>query len=153
MAIKQLVSSQKGEIEFRKKLFQQQVEGEKIFSDEFDVDSIQNILTTRMKATKKDIGALEEAGVPISPYLEIGAERGQRALVLENDLGASGIAADLSFDMLKSADYYAQVFNKAKIPLRICCDVNNLPFLTDSIPFIFCYDVLHHFPDPVPIIA
>jgi hypothetical protein len=36
----QLVKSQKGEIEFRKKLFQQQVEGIHIFNDEFDAKGI-----------------------------------------------------------------------------------------------------------------
>ena len=153
MVVKQTVGSQKGEVEFRRKLYQQQVDGQEIFSDEFDVEGIKNILTTRMLATREQIGGLRQSGLTISPYLEIGAERGQWSLVMENDLQASGIAADLSFDMLKSADYYSKVFNKSKIPLRVCCDVNNLPFLSNSIPFVFCYDTLHHFPDPTPVIA
>jgi len=153
MVIKQTVKSQKGEVEFRKKLYKQQVEGQEIFSDEFDVDGIQRILADRMQITKEQISALKKSGLAISPYLEIGAERGQRSLVMENDLQASGIAADLSFDMLKSADHYSKIFDKAKLPLRVCCDINNLPFLSNSIPFVFCYDTLHHFPDPTPAIA
>jgi ubiquinone/menaquinone biosynthesis C-methylase UbiE/uncharacterized protein YbaR (Trm112 family) len=71
---------------------------------------------------------------------------------MENNFNATGAACDISFDMLKSCDYYSKVFNKSKIPLRICCDANSLPFKSDSIPFIFCYETLHHFPDPGTIV-
>ena len=36
--------------------------------------------------------------------------------------------------------------------MRICCDIYNLPFMTNSIPFIFCYETLHHFPEPGPVL-
>ncbi len=148
----QQVESQKGEIEFRKKLVKQQVEDAAIFADEYDKTSIEAILRQRMQMTVEQISALKVKGVPISPYLEIGAERGQRALAMENDLAATGAAVDLSYDMLKSCAYYQKVFNKNKIPLRICCDANHLPFASGSVPFIFCYETLHHFPDPAPIV-
>ncbi|MCM2267380.1 MAG: class I SAM-dependent methyltransferase [Elusimicrobiales bacterium] len=106
-----------------------------------------------MKKTRDEISRIRARGMPISPYLEIGAERCQRSLVMENDLGAEGLAADLSFDMLKSCGHYMSVFGKSKSPLRVCCDANALPFLSGSIPFVFCYQTLHHFPDPGPIVA
>jgi ubiquinone/menaquinone biosynthesis C-methylase UbiE/uncharacterized protein YbaR (Trm112 family) len=71
---------------------------------------------------------------------------------MENELDADGAAVDISFDMLKSCDYYKRAFNKSKAPLRICCDANRLPFMTGAIPFAFCYETLHHFPDPSPIV-
>jgi len=71
---------------------------------------------------------------------------------MENDLDVTGAAVDISYDMLKSCDYYSGVFNKSKVPFRICCDANSLPFMTNSIPFVFCYETLHHFPDPTPIV-
>lgn len=148
----QLVRSQKGEIEFRKKLFQQQVEGKCIFNDEFDAKGIEKILSDRMKKTFEQMILLKESRVALSPYVEIGAERCQRSLVMENDLEATGAAVDISYHTLKSCDYYRGVFNKSKVPLRICCDANSLPFMTDSIPFVFCYETLHHFPDPTPIV-
>ncbi|MEN4006264.1 MAG: hypothetical protein PQ964_02715 [Methanobacteriaceae archaeon] len=37
----QSVKSQKGEIEFRKKLFQQQIEKQHVFNDEFDAKGIE----------------------------------------------------------------------------------------------------------------
>jgi len=148
----QSIESKKAEIEFRRKLVQQQVEGKCIFSDECDADGIKSTLNDRIKKTLEQMTSLKESGIVLSPYVEIGAERCQRSLVMENDLGATGVAVDISYDMLKSADYYKQVFNRSKIPLRICCDAYSLPFATDSIPFIFCYETLHHFPDPTQIV-
>ncbi len=88
----------------------------------------------------------------MTPYIEIGAERCQRSLVMENDLACTGIALDISFDMLRCCEYYAHRFNKPRLPLRICADAYRLPFASGSVPFMFCYDTLHHFPDPVPVI-
>lgn len=150
--VHQSKEAQKGEIEFRRKLFSQQVAGEKIFEDEFDGPGIVRILAERMKKTREEISLLKSRGIVVSPYLEIGAERCQRSLVMENDLGASGLAADLSFDMLRSCAHYMGVFDKGKAPLRVCCDANSLPFLSNSLPFVFCYQTLHHFPDPGPVI-
>jgi SAM-dependent methyltransferase/uncharacterized protein YbaR (Trm112 family) len=144
--------AQKGEIEFRRKLSSQQVAGEKVFEDEFDGAGIVEILAGRMEKTLDQVRVLLDKGVVVSPYLEIGAERCQRSLVMENDLGAAGAAADLSHDMLKSCGHYMGVFGKTRAPLRVCCDANNLPFLSNSIPFVFCYQTLHHFPDPGPVI-
>jgi ubiquinone/menaquinone biosynthesis C-methylase UbiE/uncharacterized protein YbaR (Trm112 family) len=144
-------SNQKGEIEFRRKLYLQQVEQEKIFEDEFNAEGIENILSARMQKTLKQMISLQEDGTTLSPYIEIGAERGQRSLIMENDLMMNGAAVDISHDMLRSCDYYMDVFNKSNSPLRICCDANNLPFITNSVPFVFCYETLHHFPEPTPI--
>lgn len=149
---KQSIQSQQAEIRFRKKLFQQQIEGQKIFDDEYDSQGIEKILRERIKDTYTHINNLQESGIKLSPYVEIGAERCQRSLIIENDMKLSGAAIDISFDMLKSANYYKDVFKMRNLPLRICCDANSLPFMTDSIPFIFCYETLHHFPDPTPII-
>ena len=148
----QPLSSKKGEIEFRKKLVQQQVEGEAIFSDEFTREGIEPILAVRMKETRDDLIALRDRGVSLSPFIEIGAERGQRSLVMQNDLDASGFACDISFDVLKSCEYYGKLFEKKKMPVRVCCDANVLPFRSGSIPFVFCYESLHHFPDPSPVV-
>lgn len=148
---KQQLRNQKGEIDFRKKLYMQQVKGNKIFDDEYDVTGIETILEDRMKKTFNQMSSLKEKNIALSPYLEIGAERCQRSLVMENDLGLNGAALDISFDMLKSCDHYQDVFNKVKSPVKICCDAYNLPFQTDSIPFVFCYETLHHFPEPAPI--
>jgi SAM-dependent methyltransferase/uncharacterized protein YbaR (Trm112 family) len=150
---KQLVSSKKGEIEFRKKIYLQQVDKKAVFfNNEFDANGIENILEDRMKKTLIQMAILKENNIAFSPYIEIGAERCQRSLVMENDLGLNGGAAvDISFDMLKSCNHYQEVFNKAESPIRICCDANNLPFMSNSIPFVFCYETLHHFPEPTPI--
>jgi SAM-dependent methyltransferase len=148
----QLVSSKKGEIAFRKKLVQQQVEEESIWADEYTREGIEKVLREKMKETADRMDALKRQGVVSSPYVEIGAERCQRSLVMENELDTPGIACDISYDMLKSCEYYAGVFKKDRLPFRICCDANALPFRSNSLPFFFCYETLHHFPDVSPII-
>ena len=140
--------AQKGEIEFRKKLASQHVNGKAVFKDEFSANEIEAILLNRMKNTHQRMKQLEARNITLSPYIELGAERGQRSLTMENELGAHGAAIDISYDMLKSCDHYMSVFNKTKSPTRICCDIHYLPFAGNSIPFIFCYQFLHHFPDP-----
>jgi SAM-dependent methyltransferase len=150
---RQQISHQKGEIEFRRKLLRQQVEGERVLSDEYEGSEGEKILKGRMNETLAGMNRLREAGIPLSPYLEIGAERGQRSLVMENDMSATGAAADISADMLLSCDHYGALFNMPRIPMRVCCDVNNLPFRSNSLPFVFCYETLHHFPSPTPIVA
>ncbi len=150
---RQHVANQKGEIEFRRKLRMQQIEGEVIFDDEFDKDATERILKERMDTTLARMTQIKDAGIPLSPYLEIGAERGQRSLIMENDIGGSGAAADISYDMLQSCEHYQKTFGKSKRPARLCCDANNLPFRSNSLPFVFCFEFLHHFPEPGPIVA
>jgi SAM-dependent methyltransferase len=147
----QNLKNKRGEIEFRKKLVQQQVEGELLFEDECSARDIEEILKKRMSKTYEQMTALDREGILLSPYIEIGAERCQRSLVMENDLGISGAAVDISYEMLQSCCYYSDVFDTPKRPLRICCDAYSLPFMSDSVPFIFCYETLHHFPDPLPV--
>jgi SAM-dependent methyltransferase len=152
MTIQEL-RNKRGEVEFRRLLYQQQVGGEAVLKDELDASEIEGVLHERMQETRTAIGQLSRQGVVISPYLEIGAERGQRALVLENDLCATGAALDLSHDLLRSCEHYAQRFAKPKLPFRVCADAYQLPFRTGSLPFVFCYQTLHHFPDLDPIVA
>lgn len=150
---KQLIENQKGEVEFRKRLYLHQVENQTVFTNEFDANGIEDILRDRMKKTLYQMTQLQKNNITLSPYIEIGAERCQRSLVMENDLGLKGGAAvDISFDMLKSCLHYQNVFGKVNSPIRICCDANNLPFMTNSLPFVFSYETLHHFPEPAPII-
>ena len=150
--IQQPIDAKKGEIEFRKKLYEQQVLGQHRFADEFNTDEMVEIVCKRVTKTYDQIKKLHDRGIVTSPYVEIGAERCQRSLVMENQLGSHGAAVDISFHSLQSCDFYRQVMHLGLAPTRICCDANKLPFASNSVPFIFCYDTLHHFPDPQPII-
>jgi SAM-dependent methyltransferase/uncharacterized protein YbaR (Trm112 family) len=148
----QTLANLRGEIEFRRKLAEQHVSGRLLLLDYYGKDAHDAILRERMATTLREISALQARGVQLSPFLELGAERGQRALVLVNDLGANGIAADISFDQLKTAEHFARLFGKPKLPLRVCCDVNHLPLRSGSLPLVFCYEFLHHFPALAPIV-
>jgi SAM-dependent methyltransferase len=148
----QTLSNLRGEIEFRRKLAEQHVTGRTLLPDYYGKEAHDAILRERMATTARELGALQARGIRLGPFLELGAERGQRALVLVNDLGCDGIAADISFDQLKTAEHFAQLFGKPKLPLRVCCDANRLPLRSGSLPFVFCYEFLHHFPELTPVV-
>lgn len=141
-----------GEVKFRAKLFEQQVEGSAGIEGELTSAEMLAEMRRRMDMTRRDFSELAGSGVLQSPFLELGAERCQRALVLANDFGLNGYAADLSLESLRYADFLAQQENLSRIPPRVCCDAYKLPFADNSIGFAFCYQTLHHFPDPTPII-
>lgn len=145
------LNNKAGEVKFRAKLFQQQVEGAATLDGELTSAEMLNEMRRRMEITRRDFAELAQSGVLQSPFLELGAERCQRSLVLANDFGLSGYSADLSLESLRYGDFLAQQEKLSKMPQRVCCDAYKLPFADDSIGFAFCYQTLHHFPDPTPI--
>lgn len=149
----QSVANLRGEIDFRAKLSKQHVTGEVLLPDYYKKGHHDKILLERVEATSKKLMELSTLGVGFSPFLELGAERGQRSLVLTNDFGATGVAVDISYHQLRTMEHFAERFDRPRLPVRICCDANNLPFKSNSFPFIFCYQFLHHFPRLAPIMT
>jgi SAM-dependent methyltransferase/uncharacterized protein YbaR (Trm112 family) len=147
----QSIDNLRGEVEFRSKLAIQHVTGEILLPDYYEREAHDQILLERMETTRQKMIELNDRGIHFSPFLELGAERGQRSLVLANDFGAEGVAVDISFHQLRAMEHFARLFQKEKLPVRICCNANHLPFQTNSFPFIFCYQFLHHFPNLEPI--
>jgi len=148
----QNINNLRGEIEFRKRLAKQHVTGEMLLPDYYDKEQHDKILLERINTTVEDIGNLEKQGRLLSPFIELGAERCQRALVLTNDFNVEGFAVDISYHQLQTAEHFSKVFNRPRLPFRVCCDVNNLPFRNNSFPFAYCYEFLHHFPTPKPVL-
>ena len=149
---RQTIENLRGEIAFRAKLAVQHVSGEVLLPDYYQKADHDRILRDRVMATQRKMRELASQGISLSPFLELGAERGQRSLVLTNDFGAIGVAADISYHQLKAMEHFARLFERPKLPLRICCDANQLPFRSGSFPFVFAYEFLHHFPSPGPIV-
>lgn len=141
-----------GEIKFRKKLLQQHLGKDKVFAEEPNHEEILNILKNRVVATRKIFKILKNKNVLLSPFLEIGAEKGQRSILLVNEFRSEGVALDLSLESLASAKKLAPLLGFKKLPTLICADAYRLPFPDSTFPFIFCFETLHHFPDPTPII-
>jgi ubiquinone/menaquinone biosynthesis C-methylase UbiE len=150
---RQSIENLKGEIEFRAKLSIQHVSGEVQLPDYYEKKEHDRILLERVDATQQRMKELAEIGISFSPFLELGAERGQRSLVLANDFGANGIAIDISYHQLRTMEHFSTLFRRKNLPIRICCDANHLPFKSNSFPFIFCYEFLHHFPSLGPIMG
>jgi SAM-dependent methyltransferase/uncharacterized protein YbaR (Trm112 family) len=149
---RQSLQNLKGEIDFRAKLARQHVEGEVVLPNYYAKEEHDRILLERVAATGDKMFELRALGVEFSPFLELGAERGQRSLVLTNDFRASGVAADISYHQLGTLGHFSRVFRRENLPTRICCDANHLPFRSGAFPFVFCYGFLHHFPSLRPVI-
>lgn len=149
---RQNIDNLKSEIRFREKLAAQHVKGDELVEGYIDKEDHDVLMRERVTTTFAAMKKLQDSGVQLGPFIELGAERGQRSLVLTNDFNARGFAVDISFAQLKTLDYWMTFFNKPKPPLRICCDVYHLPFQCNSLNFSFCYQFLHHFPDPAPVI-
>jgi SAM-dependent methyltransferase len=45
------------------------------------------------------------------------------------------------------------LLNFTRLPLLICCDAHHLPFLPNTFHFVFAYQTLHHFENPIPVVA
>lgn len=148
----QPLSAKIGEVKFRQKLVRQHLGKENSFTGEPGQKEILAILKERVNTTRKIFKRLADRGIALSPFLEIGAEKGQRSMVLVNDFGASGFASDISYQSLTSSQDFAKILGFRKLPTLVCCDAYHLPFATASVPFIFCFETLHHFPDPAPVI-
>ncbi|KKP93297.1 MAG: Methyltransferase type 11 [Parcubacteria group bacterium GW2011_GWA1_36_12] len=148
----QSLSSKQGEINYRSKLSLQYLKKKTYFPNEPNQKQIISALKQRISSAKKDFNYLKKLGVKFTPYIEIGAEFSHRAMLLESKYKANGFAVDLSLESLELANFFTKHLNLKKIPTRICADAYNLPFPDNSMNLIFCYQTLHHFPNPKQII-
>ena len=150
---RQDLANLEGEVRFRAKLARQHgAEGVVLLPDYPDKAEHDRILADRVATTRATFAALAGRRIRFDRYLELGAERGHRALVLENEFGAHGIAADLSLEQLRTLPHFAALFGLPKLPVRVCCDAARLPVRTGVVPFVFCYQFLHHFPSLASIL-
>jgi len=107
----------------------------------------------RARTILTDLKGLEKWGVRFSPFLEIGAGSVQRSTALINDYGVEGVATDISIRSLQDTPYVLSLLGYGRKPTLICCDAHYLPFLADTFRFVFAYQTLHHFANPVPVVA
>lgn len=152
MIIIQSIKSKIGEVTFRKKLVEHLQTNNYSIPGQPTKKEYTRILKQRIDNTRTIFKRLQKKGILLSPFLEIGAERGQRSMLLVNEFYTSGFMSDISYESLQSSQILKKTFSFKKMPIGISCDAYNLPFRSESIPFIFCFQTLHHFPDPKPIL-
>ena len=140
------------EVVFRSQIVNQQLGKDLIFPNEPTLKEFKNLLASKLKETDKTFKMLQRRNLPLSPYLEIGSEHGLRPALLESKYNAVGFATDISLHSLSKTPQFVRKFNYKKIPKTICCDAYNLPFKSNSFPFVFIYETLHHFPEPKPVL-
>ena len=106
----------------------------------------------RIEARREVFERFRNEGRLQQPFLEIGAGVSQTVLLLRNEFGMDGAATDISLHALEAAQEIASRLGYKDVPLRICCDVRWLPFQDGAFPLAFCFQTLHHFADPDPIL-
>lgn len=149
----QPLSAKLGEVKFRKKLVRQH-QGEKTFypTHTFASETLA-LLKQRADNSLKIFKELKKKKIPLSPFMELGGEKCERAAVLGSKMNGQGAVVDLSAESLESAKEFCPQIGLKKLPIRICADAYNLPFASNSLSFVFTFQTLHHFPDPKPIMA
>ncbi len=136
----QTLKTQAGEIAFRK------------LAAFGEPEKVIEITRAKIAARKTIFEDLERRGVSLSPFLEIGSDIGATTLVLRHDFDGQGFATDISRDALKVTPEVAERLNFDRLPVRICCDARWLPVVDNALSFVFCFQTLHHFADPEPVI-
>jgi len=90
--------------------------------------------------------------IVMSPFLEIGAGSVHRSAALLNHYSVEGVATDISQKSLQDTPFILKLLDYDKPPLLICCDAHAIPFLPNTFQFVFAYQMLHHFGNPIPIV-
>ena len=146
----QSAASKLGEVRYRSKIVKQQLGESKVNKNEMSPEEFKRMLSQKLQSTRKIFKFLQKKGFVLSPYLEIGSEHALRPSLLESEFEAKGFASDISFYSLSHSQKFTKLFGFRKSPRTICADAYTLPFKSNSFPFVFIYETLHHFPDPLP---
>lgn len=100
-----------------------------------------------------DLKELESLDISLSPFIEIGAGSVHRSAALINNYPADGVATDISQKSLQDTPFVIEMLGYEKQPMLISCDAHHIPFLPNTFQFIFAYQTLHHFENPIPVLA
>lgn len=148
----QKFSNKFGEVSFRKQLVKQHSSHAIVSPGEPDFAENLAELKNRLARCEHMFTEFATRGITFSPFLEIAAGQGYRSDLLVNEFGADGFATDISQHSLASDRIITKELKLKKHSVKICCDAYNLPFVSNSFPFVFIALSLHHFPDPAPVI-
>lgn len=149
----QTVDQKLAEVRMRRDTAAEQLADAPSAPDEFGYEDLLANLRASLSRTVRDIENLGLPAESLEPFLEVGAQRSQRAGALVNHLGLRGVAIDISPHSLLAAEQLAEPLGYATPAERLCCDAYTLPFASETFSLVFTYETLHHFPDPTPILA
>jgi len=123
--------------------------GNKILED----TEIRSRFKQRAQAILSDLKILDRYGFSYSPFLEIGAGSVQRSAALINNYSADGVASDISENSLRDAPFVLSMLGYDLMPVLVSCDAHHIPFLPNTFNFVFSYQTIHHFEDPIPVLS
>jgi SAM-dependent methyltransferase len=115
--------------------------------------AISSMFRFRAHMALADFKELGARGVEFSPFLEVGAGSVQRSAALINNYPVTGVATDISQKSLQDADYVLTLLDYRLLPMVVSCDAHHIPFLPNTFQFVFAYQTLHHFENPIPVLA
>jgi SAM-dependent methyltransferase/uncharacterized protein YbaR (Trm112 family) len=128
---------------------QRPLHGESILTEE----RLSTMFRQRAYELLADIKKLNERHpITMSPFLEIGAGSVHRSAALLNNYPVEGGATDISQKSLQDTPFILKLLDYNQSPLLICCDAHAIPFLPNTFQFVFAYQMLHHFGNPIPIV-
>ncbi len=136
-----------GEVKFRQKVYQQDLGKTKLIGW-YSKHEIEQILSERVKKLSNIYKKFIENDLNISPCLELAAGRCQFSMMLEDAFKLSTYATDISFEALKSSEMFKTKLKFSKLPVKIQCNIENLPFADNSFRHVAVWASLHHFKDP-----
>ncbi len=148
----QTLESKRGEVNFRRKLAKQFMGQGQFYPGEPSAKEYLEIVRETLRNYRRYFEQLRQAGVELGPFLEIGAGVGQAGMLLCSEFGVKGFSSDLSAETIELSAEYRKRLGFKKTPIFISCDGYNLPFRSNSLALVFCFQTLHHLPDPKPVL-
>ncbi len=148
----QPLSAKVGEVSYREKLTAQHLGQVYRYEDEYTSQEMARVIKEKVRRHLEDFEVLKKKGIGLSPFLEIGSGYGQGALTLVNKFKAEGYGTDIALGPLKGIKRVGKKLGFKKMPKILVCDAEELPFPENSFSLVFCYQTLHHFPDPELVI-
>jgi SAM-dependent methyltransferase len=144
----QSVISKNGEIEFRKKLVEQEILNEKVHFEGMP-QNLKNLIRDWINPQIQDLNWIMnflKIGID-DDILEVGSEYSYCTSHLYNR-GYKSIGGDLSQDcLIKAPEIINRQLDLKKIPPLMAFDATNLPFENESFDYVFSFAFVHHFMD------
>lgn len=93
------------------------------------------------------------AGKLTAPVLEIGAEYGVNAMLLQNEFGLPTVSLDLSRRALQASPIVARLLGMEPAEPLLTGDAERLPFAANSFGTVILWGTLSHFEDPTVLLS
>lgn len=141
----------KGEVRFRKAVFQQDL-GKIRLDGWYTREQVREIIRDRVNYVSSIYMRVMRDRPDLDPVLELAAGRCQLSSMLTSMFDARVYATDISFEALDSAAFFCDLLGFSATPIRVQCNIEKLPFRDNSFKHVLIWASLHHFQDPTDVL-